>query len=143
RLFFGGQAISLVGTWMTRVATGWLVYRLTGSAWVLGGGGFAGQIPPFPLPPLARAVGDRWDRHRVLVATQALAMLQSALLAAFTLTGTIGIAHVLALSLFQGLVNALDMPARQSFVVEMIEDRKDLPNAIALNSTIVNAARLL
>jgi MFS family permease len=143
RLFFGGQAISLVGTWMTRVATGWLVYRLTDSAWMLGVVGFAGQIPTFALAPFAGVMIDRWDRHRVLVVTQALAMLQSALLAAFTLSGTIEIAHVLALSLFQGIINALDMPARQTFVVEMIEDREDLPNAIALNSTIVNAARLL
>jgi len=143
RLFFGGQAVSLVGTWMTRVATGWLVYSLSDSAWMLGVVGFAGQIPTFVLAPFAGVMVDRWDRHRVLVVTQVLAMLQSALLAAFTLSETIGIAHILVLSLFQGVVNALDMPARQTFVVEMIEEREDLPNAIALNSTIVNAARLV
>ena len=143
RLFFAGQGISLVGTWMTRVATGWLVYRLTDSAWMLGVVSFAGQIPTFVLAPFAGVMVDRWDRHRVLVVTQVLALVQSALLAAFTLSGTIRIGHVVALSLFQGLINSLDMPARQAFVVEMIEEREDLPNAIALNSTVVNAARLV
>ena len=143
RLFFGGQSISLVGTWLTRVATGWLVYRLTGSALLLGLVGFAGQIPTFFLAPLAGVWVDRWNRHRVLVVTQVLAMIQSALLAAFALTGTITVVHVLVLSAFQGIINAFDMPARQAFVVEMIEDRADLPNAIALNSSMVNAARLL
>jgi MFS family permease len=143
RLFFVGQGISLVGTWLTRVATAWLVYRLTGSALLLGVVGFAGQIPTFVLAPVAGVWIDRWDRHRVLVVTQALAMVQSALLAAFALTGTIGVPHVIALNAFQGLINAFDMPARQSFVVQMIEDRDDLPNAIALNSSMVNGARLL
>ena len=143
RLFFVGQGISLVGTWLTRVATSWLVYRLTGSALLLGVVGFAGQIPTFFLAPLAGVWIDRWDRHKVLVVTQALAMVQSALLAGFALTGTIGVPHVIALNLFQGLINAFDTPARQSFVVQMIEDREDLPNAIALNSSMVNGARLL
>ena len=143
RLFFGGQSISLIGTWMTRVATGWLVYRLTDSPWMLGVVSFAGQIPTFVLAPFAGVMVDRWNRHRVLVVTQALALVQSGLLAAFTLSGAIRIEHILALSLFQGLINSLDMPARQAFVVEMIEEREDLPNAIALNSTVVNAARLV
>ncbi len=143
RLFFAGQSISLIGSWLTRVATSWLVYRLTGSAWLLGVTGFAGQIPTFFLAPVAGVWVDRWNRHRVLVVTQALAMVQSALLAFFALEGTIGVPHVLALSAFQGFINAFDMPARQAFVVEMIEDRADLANAIALNSSMVNAARLL
>jgi MFS family permease len=143
RLFFAGQSVSLIGTWMTRIATSWLVYRLTGSAAMLGLVGFAGQIPSFLLAPLAGVLVDRWDRHRLLVWTQGLALLQSAALAALTLTGSIHIAHVLLLSLFQGLINAFDMPARQAFVVEMVERRADLPNAIALNSSMVNAARLL
>jgi MFS family permease len=143
RLFFAGQSISLIGTWLTRVATSWLVYRLTGSAMVLGVVGFAGQIPTFLLAPLAGVWVDRVNRHRALIATQVLAMVQSALLAAFTLTHSITVGLVLALQLFQGLINAVDMPARQAFVVEMIEDRRDLPNAIALNSSMVNAARLL
>src|SRR6185436_3966671 len=143
RLFFAGQSISLIGTWLTRVASSWLVYRLTGSAWVLGVVGFAGQIPTFLFAPLAGVWVDRVNRHRALVATQVLAMVQSAVLAAFTLTNTVTVAKVLVLQCFQGLVNAVDMPARQSFVVEMIEDRRDLANAIALNSSMVNAARLL
>src|SRR4051794_36620919 len=143
RLFFSGQSVSLIGTWMTRIATSWLVYRLTRSALLLGLVGFAGQIPSFLLAPFAGVLVDRWNRHRLLVITQVLAMLQSAGLAVLTLAGVINIWHVLALSLFQGMINAFDMPGRQSFVVEMVERREDLPNAIALNSSMVNAARLL
>lgn len=143
RLFFSGQSISLIGTWLTRVATSWLIYRLTGSALLLGVLGFAGQIPTFVLAPLAGVLVDRWDRYRVMVVTQALAMLQSALLAGLALAGVINVWHVLALSVMQGLITAFEMPARQSMVVQMVEDRADLPNAIALNSSMVNAARLL
>jgi MFS family permease len=143
RLFFAGQGTSLVGTWLTRVATSWLVYRLTGSAMLLGLVGFAGQLPTFVLAPLAGVLVDRWSRHRVLVVTQALAMLQSAALAALAITHVIQVWHILILSALQGFINAFDTPARQSFVVEMVEDRADLPNAIALNSSMVNAARLL
>src|ERR1051325_8929619 len=143
RLFFSGQSVSLVGTWMTRVATSWLVYRLTGSALLLGVVGFAGQIPSFLLAPIAGVLVDRWNRHRLLVATQVLALVQSLVLALLTLTGVIKIWHVIALSVFQGLINAFDMPVRQAFVVEMVERREDLANAIALNSSMVNAARLL
>jgi MFS family permease len=143
RLFFGGQSLSLIGTWLTRVATSWLVYRITGSTVALGIVGFAGQIPTFVVAPFAGVWVDRWDRHRVLVVTQVLAMLQSAALAILALTGRISLSVVIALSLCQGLINAFDVPARQSFVVQMVEDREDLPNAIALNSSMVNAARLL
>jgi len=143
RLFFIGQGISLIGTWMTQIATNWLVYRLTNSALLLGVVGFAGQIPSFLLAPVAGVLVDRWNRHRLLVATQALAMAQSLALAVLTLTGVVKIWHVIALSAFQGVINAFDMPARQTFVVEMVERREDLSNAIALNSLIVNAARLL
>ncbi|APR81737.1 transporter, putative [Minicystis rosea] len=143
RLFFFGQGISLIGTWLTRVATSWLVYRLTGSALLLGLVGFAGQIPTFLLAPIAGVLVDRWDRHRILVATQVLAMVQSGLLAYFALRGTITVTHVLVLSVAQGIINAFDTPARQAFVVEMVDTRDDLPNAIALNSSMVNAARLL
>jgi len=143
RLFFAGQGISLIGTWLTRVATSWLVYRLSGSALVLGLVGFAGQIPTTLLAPLAGVWVDRANKHRVLVVTQVLSMIQSALLAAFALSGAITVAWVLVLQVFQGIVNAADTPARQAFVVEMVEDRADLPNAIALNSSMVNAARLL
>jgi MFS family permease len=143
RLFFTGQGISLIGTWLTKVATAWLVYRLTGSAWLLGVVGFAGQIPTFLLAPLAGVLVDRWNRVRVLLATQTLAMLQSAVLAALTLGGVIRVWEILALNVLQGLIDAFDMPVRQSLVVNMVEDRADLPNAIALNSSMVNGARLL
>jgi MFS family permease len=143
RLFFTGQGISLIGTWLTKVATAWLVYRLTGSAWLLGVVGFAGQIPTFLLAPLAGVLVDRWNRVRVLLATQTLAMLQSAVLAGLTLGGVIRVWEIIALNVLQGLIDAFDMPVRQSLVVNMVEDRADLPNAIALNSSMVNGARLL
>jgi MFS family permease len=143
RLFFMGQGTSLIGTWLTRVATAWLVYRLTGSAMLLGVTGFAGQIPAFLIAPAAGVLVDRWNRHRVLLVTQTLAMVQSGMLAALTLGGVITVWHVIALALFQGAINSFDMPARQAFVVQMVESREDLPNAIALNSSMVNAARLV
>ncbi|MGE5114124.1 MAG: MFS transporter [Acidobacteriaceae bacterium] len=143
RLFFGGQGVSLIGTWMTRVATGWLVYRLTGSAFLLGLVSFAGQIPILILGPFAGVWVDRLNRHRVLVVTQILSMLESFALAALALSGTITVTQIILLNLFQGAINSFDMPARQAFVIEMVEDRADLPNAIALNSSLVNAARLV
>jgi len=143
RLFFGGQSISLIGTWMTRIATSWLVYRLTKSPLLLGTVGFAGQIPTFLLAPLAGVIVDRFDRRTLLVWTQSLAMVQSLLLAFLTLTHRINIYEVLALSVMQGVVNAFDMPGRQSFMVEMVEDKADLSNAIAINSSMVNATRLV
>jgi MFS family permease len=143
RLFFEGQLVSLIGTWMTRVAMSWLVYRLTKSPLLLGLSSFASQIPILFLTPIAGVWVDRWDRHRTLVVTQTLSMLQSFALAALALAHTITIAEILLLALAQGAINAFDMPARQSFVVEMIEQREDLGNAIALNSSMVNAARLV
>jgi len=143
RLFFGGQSISLIGTWMTRVATSWLVYRLTKSSLLLGTVGFAGQIPTFLLAPLAGVIVDRIDRRKVLVWTQALAMVQSLALAWLTLSHRINIGEVLALSAMQGVINAFDMPGRQSFMIRMVEDRNDLSNAIAINSSMVNLARLI
>src|SRR4051794_20012063 len=143
RLFFGGQSVSLIGTWMTRIATSWLIYRLTHSALLLGVVSFAGQIPTFLLAPFAGVWVDRWDRHRVLVVTQVLAMVHSFALAALGLAGRIAVWDGLWLNVFQGLINAFDMPARQAFVVQMVEDRRDLSNAIALNSSIVNMARLI
>ncbi len=143
RLFFGGQIVSLVGNWMTSVATSWLVYRLTGSAWMLGVIGFAGQIPTFLLAPFAGIFVDRVDKHRALVFTQTAAMLQSFALAAMTLSGHASIAGLIALNVLDGIITALDLPLRQSFVVEMIENKEDLGNAIALNSSMVNAARLV
>jgi MFS family permease len=143
RLFFVGQGISLIGTWMTRLATAWLVYRITDSAFLLGLVNFAGQIPSFFIPPLAGVWVDRWDRHKVLIWTQVLAMLQSLAMAALTLSGYINMPWVIGLTLFQGIINAVEIPTRQSFVVRMIEDRADLSNAIALNSSNFNAARLV
>lgn len=143
RLFFSGQLVSLIGTWMTRVATSWLVYRLTHSAFLLGFTSFAGQVPIFFLTPFAGVWVDRWNRHRTLVATQVLSMLQSFALAALALAGVIRIWEIILLVLLQGAINAFDTPARQAFVVEMIERREDLGNAIALNSSIVNGARLI
>jgi MFS family permease len=143
RLFFSGQSISLIGTWMTRIATSWLVYRLTGSALLLGLVGFMGQIPTFLLAPFAGVWVDRLDRRRVLLWTQALAAAQSLLLAGLTLSKRVTIGEILILSAFQGLINAFDMPGRQAFLVQMVEDRKDLGNAIAINSSMVNLARLL
>ncbi len=143
RLFFGGQSISLIGTWMTRIAISWLVYRLTGSALVLGVVGFVGQIPTFLLAPFAGVWVDRLDRRNVLVWTQVLAGVQSLILAALTLTKVVTIREIVVLSIFQGLINAFDMPGRQAFLIEMVEDRKDLGNAIAINSSMVNVARLI
>ena len=143
RLFFGGQSLSLIGTWMTQVATSWLVYRVTKSALLLGIVGFSGQLPALLLTPFAGVWIDRWNRHQVLKATQILSMLESFALALLALTGLINIWQIIVLTMFQGAVNAFDMPARQAFFVEMIEDRADLANAIALNSSMVNGARLI
>ncbi len=143
RLFFGGQLISLVGTWMSTTAGSWLVYRLSGSAWMLGVVGFASQLPAFLISPVAGVFVDRWNRHRLLMITQVLSMLQSFALAALILSGRVTIPAIIALSIFQGIVNAFDMPTRQAFVVTLIENREDLGNAIALNSSMFNAARLL
>jgi MFS family permease len=143
RLYFTGQSISLIGTWMTRLATSWLVYRLTDSAFLLGMVGFLSQIPALFLSPLAGVWVDRWDRHRAMVITQVLAMVQSLALAALTLSGHVTMPWVLFLTLMQGLINTFETPARQSFVIQMVEDRADLSNAIALNSSIVNAGRLV
>ena len=129
RLFFSGQALSLVGTWVTTTATNWLVYRLTGSAVLLGVVGFAGQFPAFVLGPVAGIFVDRWDRHRLLLVTQSVSMLQSFALATLTLGGWISIKAIILLSVVQGLVNAFDMPGRQSFFVSLIEDKADLGNA--------------
>jgi MFS family permease len=143
RLYFAGQFVSLVGTFLTQVATIWLVYRLTHNAWWLGVVGFVGQLPLFVLSPFAGVWVDRLNRRRLLVVTQTLAMLQSFALAYFTLRGVIDVAEIVALALLQGMINALDLPGRQSFIVEMVSGPEDLANAIALNSTLVQTTRLL
>ena len=142
RLFAGGQLISLTGSWMQTVAQGWLVYRLTGSALLLGTVGFASQIPVFLLAPVGGIVADRGDRRRIVVATQAASMLLAGVLATLTLSGNVRVWHVMTLSALLGAVNAFDIPARQSFLVDMV-GKEDLMNAIALNSSMFNGARVL
>ncbi|SNS22575.1 Predicted arabinose efflux permease, MFS family [Granulicella rosea] len=143
KLYFAGQGTSLMGTWMTKLATGWLVYHLTHSAWMLGVVGFASQIPAFVLTPFAGVWIERVDRRKLLVWTQILAAIQSLGLAALTLAHIITIREVIALSALQGLINAFDIPGRQSFIVQMVDDKADLGNAIAVNSSMVNGARLV
>lgn len=143
RLFFGGQSISLIGTWIQRIATPWLVYHLTGSAFLLGLVGFAGQIPTFLLSPFAGVFTDRWNKYYLLIATQVAAMLQALILSFLYFTGSIHVWHIVTLSVILGIINAFDVPTRQSLVINMVDKKKDLGNAIALNSSMVNGARLL
>lgn len=143
RLFFIGQGISLVGTWMQSIAMNWLVYRLTASTFTLGVVGFAGQIPAFLFSPVAGVMSDRWRKHRVLLVTQALSMFQAGMIAALTIAGSISVWQIMGLTVFLGLVNSFDLPTRQAFVIEMVDDRADLSNAIALNSALFNSSRLL
>jgi MFS family permease len=143
RLFFGGQGISLIGTWMQATALTWLVYRLTGSAQWLGTVGFVGQIPMLMLAPFAGVLADRWNLRRLLVLTQTMALVQATILASLTLTHRVEIWHILALSALMGVINAFDMPLRQAFVVHMVEKPEHLGNAIALNSFLMNGARFV
>jgi MFS family permease len=143
RLYFGGQGISLVGTWIQTIALSWLVYTMTRSPFLLGLVGFSAQIATFVLAPVAGVVADRLNRHRLIVATQSLFALQATALGVLVLAHAIAVWHIIVLSVFLGIVNAFDMPTRQAFVVEIIEAREDLPNAIALNSSMFNGARLV
>jgi MFS family permease len=143
RLYFAGQGISLIGTWMQRVALSWLVYRLTSSEFLLGLVSFLGLIPVFLFSPFAGVIADRFQRLRLIIVAQVLAMVQALILSALVMTGHIGIDAIMLLSLFLGVINALDTPVRQAFTVEMIENKEDLGNAIALNSAMFNAARLV
>lgn len=142
RLFIAGQLISLIGTWMQMVAQGWLVYRLTKSSLQLGLVGFASQIPVFLLSTAGGVIADRWPRRRVLILTQSAMMALAFILAALTMTGTVRMWHVFVLASLLGAANAIDMPTRQAFVIEMV-GKNDLVNAIALNSSMVNGARLV
>jgi len=142
QLFAAGQFVSLVGTWMQSIALGWLLYRLTGSAALLGLSGFLAQIPSLLVSPVAGVWADRWNRQRMVIGTQVFSLVQAALLAALVLSGRETVNSILALSLFIGLINSVDVPARQSFMVELVGP-EDLPNAIALNSSVFNVARLL
>jgi MFS family permease len=143
RLFFTGQGLSLIGTWMQQVAMGWLVYRITDSTFYLGLIGFTSQVPIFFFASLAGVYADRHNRRHILMITQLLSMLQSLALAVLTITGIVGIWHLVLLSTLLGTVNAFDMPARQSFVIDMVEQKEDLGNAIAFNSFMFNGARLI
>ncbi len=142
QLFFSGQLISLIGTWMQTVAQSWLVYRITGSAVLLGAIAFCNQIPIFLLSPAGGIVADRYNRHRVVIATQTVSMILALILAALTLSGRVRIEHIFVLAALLGVVNAFDIPARQAFIVEMV-GRPDLMNAIALNSSMFNGARVM
>jgi MFS family permease len=142
RLFCAGQLISLIGTWMQNVAQAWLVYRLTGSPVLLGAAGFSAQIPVFLLAPVGGVVADRYNRHRLVIATQAASLLLAFVLAALTLSGTVRVWHIFVLSALLGVVNAFDIPARQAFIVGLVA-KPDLINAIALNSSMFNASRVL
>ena len=143
RLFVAGQGVSLVGTWMQQVAMSWLVYRLTGSAFLLGVVGFTSQIPNLLIAPFAGVLADRWDRRRLLMINQTFALLQAAFLATAVLAGFAQIWLIVLLSLLLGIITAFEIPIRQSFVVELVEHREDLGNAIAINSSMVNGARLI
>jgi MFS family permease len=143
RLFFGGQGISLIGTWMQRIAMPWLVYNITGSPLLLGVVGFAGQIPTFLLSPVAGVLTDRLNRYYVLIFSQIVAMLQALALTWLYYSGNIQVWHIVILSVVMGCFNAFDVPSRQSFVVDLVEKKEDLGNAIALNSLMFNGARLI
>jgi MFS family permease len=142
QLFFSGQMISLVGTWMDNIAEAWLVYRLTGSSLLLGTVAFAGQIPIFLLGPIGGLVADRFDRRSIIVVTQVSSMILASILSFLTLTRRVTVWEVIVLASLMGVVNAFDVPARQSFLVEMV-GREDLMNAIALNSSMFNSARVI
>ena len=143
RLFFMGQGLSLIGTWMQMTAVAWLVWRLGHNPFLLGLSGFAARIPTFALAPFAGVLVDRVNRRRLVLVMQILAMLQALLLAGLMYSGHLAIWHVILLALFLGFINAVDMPARQSFLVQLLDRREDLNNAIALNSSMVNGARLI
>ncbi|OGO17737.1 MAG: MFS transporter, partial [Chloroflexi bacterium RBG_16_48_7] len=143
RLFFIGQAVSLTGTWMQSIAMSWLVYRLTGSALLLGVVGFSSQLPVFILASLAGVFVDRHNRHRILIITQTLSMIQAFVLAVLVFTNLITVWTIVVLSITLGLINAVDMPARQAFIMETIDNKENLGNAIALNSSVFNSARLI
>jgi len=143
RLFFLGQGVSVIGTWVTKFATSWLAYKMTGSPLVLGLVAFCNNAPTPLIAPIAGVLVDRWDRRRVILLTQVAALLQSSALAVFALTDLMTVGHLLVLGAIQGVINGFDMPARQSFLREMINDPADLSNAIALNSSMVNLGKLI
>jgi MFS family permease len=143
RLYFGGQSISLIGTWVQQIALGWTIYQLTHSSFLLGLVSFAGQLPLFIVTPLAGVLVDRFNRHRLLIATQTLAMLQALALALVVTTHTLQVWNLIALNVVAGIILAVDLTARQAFIVEMVGSGRDLPNAVALNAFVINGGRML
>src|SRR5437763_10494628 len=143
RLYFGGQSISLIGTWVQQIALSWTIYQLTHSSFLLGLVSFAGQLPLFLLTPFAGVLVDRFNRHRILIITQSLALLQAFVLALVVSTGTLGVWSLMGLNLFAGTVLAVDLTARQAFIVDMVGSGHDLPNAVALNAFVINGGRML
>jgi MFS family permease len=143
RLFFYGQSLSVIGTWVQQIAMAWLVYRLTGSAWLLGVTGFASQIAILLLAPFGGIWADRFDRRKLLIITQVLALVQGLLLAALTYAGLVEVWHIIAMAMLLGVVMAFDTPIRQSFTSEMVPDRKDLPSALAFNGFMQNSGRMI
>lgn len=143
RLYFSGQCISLIGTWMQRTAVYWLIYAKTHSPFMLGVAVFAAQFPSFLFSPLGGVVSDRYNRYRVMLITQTASLIQAVLLTVLVLFFQYTVWEILSLSILLGIINAFDVPARQSMVNEMIDNKDDLPNAIALNSSMVNLARLI
>jgi MFS family permease len=143
RLYFTGQSISLIGTWMQKTAVSWVIYALTHSTFMLGLSLFASQFPSFLLTVVGGVVSDRYNRFRVLLTTQVASMIQASLLAILIFSNHYAVWEVLTLSVVLGIINAFDVPARQSLVYEMIDDKSDLPNALALNSSMVNLSRLI
>lgn len=143
RLFFGGQGVSLIGTWMQTVAMSWMVYRITGSALILGYVELFGGIPAFFLTPFVGVLADRWNRHRMVIVIQTLAMLQAFVVAYLALSGNIQVWQIILLSVVMGVINSFDIPVRQSFIMDMLESREDIGNAIALNSSMFNLSRLI
>jgi len=143
RLFFYGQSLSLLGTWIQQVALSWLIYSVTNSPFLLGFVMFAGQLPTFFIAPFAGVLADKYDKHKIIVITQVVSMLQAILLAIFVLTDNINVNILIILNIILGIANSFDIPTRQSFVIQMIDNKEDLPNAIALNSAIVNGSRLI
>lgn len=143
RLYFGGQAISIVGSWMQRIAMAWLVYRLTDSEILLGVVGFATQIPNLIIAPFVGVLADRYNRHRIIITTQFLAMIQALILAYLVLSNSIEVWHIIVLSILQGVIFAFDMPTRQAFLPDIVEAKEDLSNAIAMNAILFNVARLI
>ncbi len=143
RLYFGGHGISLIGTWMQQIAMSWLVYRLTNSAFLLGMVGFLGNLPVLLFAPFAGVLADRWNRHRMIIVVQTLAMIQAFALAILVMTDLASVGNIIFLSIFLGAVTAFDLPIRQAFLIDLIEKPDDLSNAIAMNSSMVNGARLI